>query len=113
MARRASSGVDERGTMTWPKAEQRLAEFRAHGPFSLATVKNSHGREVDRRALRVFGNHRQCQALAERSGCYVFAVRTSKRHISYYVGQTGVGFTRECFTPRKPTSLQSSTRSAR
>ena len=86
--------------MTWRGAEQRLVEFRAHGPFPLATIKNSRGREVDRRALQVFWNHRQCAVLAERSGCYVFAIRTSKRYIPYYVGRTGVGFTRECFTRR-------------
>jgi hypothetical protein len=47
-----------------------------------------------------FWNEQPRRLLAERCGCYVFAIRTSKRYIPYYVGQTGVGFTRECFTRR-------------
>jgi hypothetical protein len=80
--------------------ERRLADFRVHGPFPLATIRNSHRREVERRGLGTFWNQKQCSVLAERSGCYVFAIRTTKRYIPYYVGQTGVGFTRECFTRR-------------
>ena len=86
--------------MTLRGGERRLAEFRAHGPFALATVKKPHGREVDRQVPRTFWNEKQCGVLAQRSGCYVFAIRTSKRYVPYYVGRTGVGFTRECFTRR-------------
>jgi hypothetical protein len=63
-------------------------------------VRNSHGREVDRRALRTFWQEKHREVLAHRCGCYVFAVRTSKRYVPYYVGKTGVGFIRECFTRR-------------
>lgn len=80
--------------------KRRLAEFRAHGPFPLITARNSHGRELDPVALRTFWKQTGCEAIAQRSGCYAFAVRTSKRYIPYYVGKTGVGFTRECFTRR-------------
>lgn len=86
--------------MALSKTGRRLAEFRAHGPFLLATARNAHGREVDRRVRQEFWNEQPRRLLAERCGCYVFAIRTSKRYIPYYVGQTGVGFTRECFTRR-------------
>ena len=73
--------------------ERRLAEFRAHGPFALATVKKSHGREVDRQVPRTFWNEKQCGVLAQRSGCYVFAIRTSKRERSIVEPQIPSGET--------------------
>ncbi len=86
--------------MAFGNVERRLAAFYVHGPFPVAIAKNSHGRELDRDELRKFWDDKHRGILAERCGCYVFAIWTWKRHIPYYVGQTRVGFTRECFTPR-------------
>ena len=90
-------------TMASRKRNRRLVEFRTHGPFVLSTAKNAHGREMERLKLRAFWDQAECGPIARRRGCYVFAIRTSKRFIPYYVGKTGVGFTRECFTPRNVT----------
>ena len=78
-----------------------LAEFRAHGPFRLLTRRNLHGRELDRTALRAFWKQTADMGLfARRCGCYVFAIRVSKRCTPYYVGKTEARFDRECFTER-------------
>jgi hypothetical protein len=80
-------------------ATRRLTEFRAHGPFVLSTARKPHGRTLDRSALRGFFRTEETEMLGRRCGCYVFAIRTPKRYVPYYVGKTGAGFNREWSCP--------------
>jgi len=70
-------------------------EFTAHGPYKIPVERRS-------RRLLLDGFWRkgsELEGLAERCGCYVFAIRSGGGIIPHYVGLSTTGFKREVFNP--------------
>jgi|HubBroStandDraft_6_1064221.scaffolds.fasta_scaffold196599_2 hypothetical protein len=75
--------------------------FRAHGPYEVHRKGSRNGRIIDVAAARIlWESTATLQRLALAKGCYVFATRHQGGGVvPWYVGQTAVGFAKECFNP--------------
>ena len=73
-------------------------KFRILGPYTVPIQVGPGGRIVDRTRLPAFwaqSNH------GPSKGCYIFAVRSSRATIPWYVGKTTRGFEHEAFAEHK------------
>jgi hypothetical protein len=76
-----------------------MREFEAYGPHEVP-VQQSH-RWVDEDRLGTWWSETDRVDLANRRGCYVFAMRHGRGTLPAYVGMTAVQrFRSECFSPR-------------
>lgn len=74
-----------------------MASFVVHGPFEVTHEKRKGGRTL------VFDDfweeHAEAEHLAEKCGCYVFAMRTGGGLQPIYVGKATRNFKQETFNP--------------
>jgi len=75
-----------------------LATFEIKGPLTVPTYDGKAAKIVDSEFLSGFW---ESSGVANRRGCYVFAVRASKGIRPVYVGRATKNFKQEVFTPHK------------
>ncbi len=88
------------------KGGGRKTQFIVRGPFEVPTQQHDNGSrtvENDRRFRKTFWEY-IAKDVAEKNGCYVFALRTGQGKIRpWYVGRTTrQTFRAECFSGNKP-----------
>lgn len=76
-----------------------MPTFEVEGPLKVPTYNGKAAKIVDSERLTEFWN--STAGLAERRGCYVFAVRASKGIRPIYVGRATRTFKQEVFAPHK------------
>lgn len=73
--------------------------YHTHGPHVVPTYNGRAAKVIDSAELRQFWE--ECADLAERCGCYVFAIRAGAGTTPIYVGKATRTFRQEAFAPHK------------
>lgn len=74
------------------------SNFIPHGPFKVPLIKGAGGRAIDPLRYKHFWSEHD--ALANKRGTYVFAIRASKGFTPYYAGKATKTFEQEVFSDR-------------
>lgn len=78
--------------------------FKVAGPFELSFSKSKGGKHLGKEHYRRFwARHSQ---MANRRGCYIFAMNAGKGSTPWYVGKATKSFKQEIFTPHKISKYQ-------
>jgi hypothetical protein len=76
------------------------ASFDIRGPFSVPLDQNVKGKWIKAHCPE-FWSEPRTEDLAERRGCYVFAIRAGKGFRPIYVGKATKSYRQECFSHHK------------
>lgn len=80
---------------------QRAVMFKIEGPFRVRGTPLVGGEYIDREDGARFWRQKGLARLAQRYGCYVFAMGAGPGVMPFYVGRTVKSFQQECFQPSK------------
>lgn len=84
------------------KKEKSKTTFIVHGPFKVPVKTEIGGKSIDEDCLGDFWSRKEIKDVADKNGCYVFAVNLAQGAIKpWYVGKTSKGFRGECFADHK------------
>ncbi len=83
-----------------------MSELIVEGPFTVPYTTNMKIKRVSKPEGISFWNTSAVQHLANKQGCYIFAIRAGRGFTPWYVGKAGTGkrkkgFASEIFTPSK------------
>jgi hypothetical protein len=71
--------------------------FEVKGPFPIPYSQHRGSKRIETKHAEESWKQSEPSKLAARYGCYVFAVKTGRGTLPWYVGQTTTGFRKECF----------------
>lgn len=73
-------------------------DLMVHGPIPIpfASQRTGSSKQIDREKVVLFLELIAGQGIAEKHGCYVFAMRAAKGFRPWYVGKTTKGMAKEC-----------------
>lgn len=73
-----------------------------HGPFDIpySSQKTGSAKHVGKDEIRAFWDG-EASKIAQKQGCYVFALKVGKGFTPWYVGKATKSMKQECFTPGK------------
>jgi hypothetical protein len=73
------------------------------GPVSIPFQKNGKGsaKHIGKAEVKTFWASKEAQEIAEKQGCYVFALQAAKGFRPWYVGKATKSMEQECMQPHK------------
>jgi hypothetical protein len=77
------------------------ASFEIHGPFKVPLDPTVRVKAVRTGCPEFWKQAEETERLADRCGCYAFAMRAGKGITPIYVGKATASFKKECFAPHK------------
>jgi len=77
------------------------ALLEVFGPFEIPYDGKGRRKRIDKEHIQSFWSKSQANKLAQKQGCYLFALKASQGFKPWYIGKATKTFKQECFTPSK------------
>jgi len=76
-----------------------------HGPFEIPHIQQSTGsaKHIDKEQAAEFLKMLDTEGIAEKQGCYVFALKASKGYMPWYIGKATKSMRQECIAAHQLT----------
>ena len=72
-----------------------------YDPIEIPSMKKGTLKSICAQDAKDFWQKSEARKIANKQGCYVFALRSSRGFTAWYVGKAAVSFEQECLTPGK------------
>lgn len=82
---------------------RKLTDFEIRGPIEVPHQKapGGSGKLIDKSGVKSFWGKPESAKIAQKQGCYIFALRAAKGYVPWYVGKATKSMKQECFTTEK------------